>query len=165
MADEESYDFRLFFARIPRAGAAASGILNRQMQGCRAALVSHAAISLLDEERPNGGGATGSHGAVEGRYTIFIFRTRIGASPNQELHDGILCLGVPSVRPRNPIGRVVEGFAATSVSDADACTFRYQLLGDISLIARGCDVQCGGAPEAQPLAGRCMSTVPPCLRH
>src|SRR2546425_7928310 len=113
------------------------------MQGRRTTLVPPDGISPVCEERPNGGGATCSDGAMQGRHTTLVFRIRICASLNQELNDGVLSIGVPGSRPRNPVASVVERFGATSISGADVCTLRHQLLGDFSLVGRSSDVQWG----------------------
>jgi hypothetical protein len=143
MGEKESNDIRLFLTRSCGAAATASRILNRQMKGRRTTLVSPDGISPVCEQRPNGGGATCSHGAMQRRHTTLVFRIRICASLYQELNDRILSSRVPGSGSRNPIGRVVERFSATSVSGANVCTSRDKVLGDVSLVSRSGDVQWG----------------------
>lgn len=113
------------------------------MQGRRPALVPPEGISPVQKEGSHGGGTSRPHCAVQGRHATFVFRIRIRASPNQELDDDILRIGVPGIRPGNPICRVVQRLGATSVSGPDVCPPRNELLGDVSLVGGGRDVQRG----------------------
>lgn len=79
VAQKESYDFRLFFLRSRGAAAAAAGILNCQMQWRRTALVPPDGVSPVCEERPNSGGATCSHGAMQGRHATLALE--FGSAP------------------------------------------------------------------------------------
>ena len=116
--EKQSYDFLLFFTRRRGAGAAAAGVLDGEMQRCRATLVPSEGISPVHEEGPNSGSATRPHCPVQGGDTAFVLRVRVRTRLNQELNGGILRLGVPRIRPRNPVHRVVERFGPTSVSCA-----------------------------------------------
>ena len=78
---------------------------------------------------------------MQRRDTALVLRIRIRARPDQELNDGILRIGVPAVRPRNSVGRVVERFGAPSVSGGNVRTFRHKLLSDGWLVGRGSHVQ------------------------
>src|SRR6266508_135795 len=81
------------------------------------------------------------HCAMERRHTGFILSVWIRAGPNQELHDGVLRVGVPRRRPWSSISRVVEGFGTTPVSRADVRASGHELLGDVSLVRRSRNVQ------------------------
>src|SRR3989442_6650834 len=104
------------------------------MQGRRTTLVPPDGISPVCEERPNGGGATCSDGAMQGRHTTLVFRIRICASLNQELNDGVLSIGVPGSRPRNPVASVVERLGAPPGFGRDRFPLRDQLLVAFSLV-------------------------------
>src|SRR5262245_57157991 len=96
MTHKQSDDVRLLGASERRAGAAPSGILNREMQRGRPALVLQAYIGSVDQKRTGSGGATCAHSAVERCDTAFIPGVRIRTRLDQEVNDVLLGIGIPT---------------------------------------------------------------------
>ena len=141
MGEQQVDDVRLFLTGRLGAASAAAGILHREVQRRRAALVSAAAVSPVGEERPHCAGGTSPHGAVQWRHAALVLRIRIGAGPDQELHDRM-----PARRgPRQPtleLHRTRSGAARRRAGCARArLPLSPEILSDVSLVSRRREVQ------------------------
>ena len=141
MGEQEADDVRLFFTGRRGAGAAASGILNCEVQRRRAALVLAQRVSPVGEQRPHGAGGTSPHGAVQRRHAALVLRIWIGASSRSRTRRS------PPARPgsrpptlephrtRSGAARRHAGFARERLPS------RHEILGDVSLTGRRREVQ------------------------
>lgn len=114
---EEGFDDLLLGGDgLGMAGAAATGVLDGQVEGGGPGFVWGGGIGASLEEALDSGGATVADGAVEGRSAVGVLGVEAGAVFQEEIDGGDLVFGVPGGAWNEAISRVVERGAVAVVA-------------------------------------------------
>ena len=83
------------------------------------------------------------HRPVQRANAALVRGVGIGARRNQARDHRSLRLGIPGLQLGSAVDRVVQRFGAAAIAGTDIRTEREEPFGDVSLIGRRGDVECG----------------------